>query len=180
MTSSALLIIDVQRRFFDSDPKAFEAEAVIARINALARRARSAGAPVIFVQHEQASEGLLPNSDGWRLASGLEVIAHDIRVGKTTPDAFLGTELEMILQSRGVDYLVICGYASEYCVDTTVRRAAALGYPVQLVADAHTTDDKAHASAKQIRTHHNATLPGMRSFGPRIEAVQSAALTFSE
>lgn len=176
--SSAVLIIDVQRLFFDSDPKAFEAEAVVERINRLTGRARGGGVPVIFIQHEQAGGGLPPDSEDWQLASGLRVEAGDEKVRKTTPDSFLRTELGELLESYAVDNLIICGYASEFCVDTTTRRAAALGYTVELVADAHTTDDKAHASAQQIRAHHNATLPSIRSFGPRIRAVESTALRF--
>jgi nicotinamidase-related amidase len=180
MSTSALLIIDVQSRFFDTTPKAFEAEAVIGRINRLAQRARAAGAPVIFIQHEQAGEGLVPDSDGWQLAAGLIVAVQDRKLSKTTPDSFLRTELEALLGSYGVDNLVACGYATEFCVDTTIRRAAALGYPVQLATDAHTTDDKAHAAAREIRAHHNATLSNIRSFGPRIRAVESAAIRFGE
>lgn len=175
---SALLVIDVQRQFFDSDPRPFEAGAVIERINGLARRARRAGAPVIFIQHEQPGEGLPAESPGWQLASGLEVEVLDQKVRKTTPDSFLRTDLATVLEASGVDNLVICGYASEFCVDTTVRRAAARGYTVQLVADAHTTDDKAHAAAAAIRAHHNATLPSIRSFGVTITAVASSALEF--
>jgi len=63
-------------------------------------------------------------------------------------------------------------------VDTTTRSAAAHGYAVTLAADAHTTHDKAHASAAQIRTHHNATLPDITSFGPRIRAVPADAIDF--
>lgn len=74
--------------------------------------------------------------------------------------------------------LIICGYASEFCVDTTVRRAAALGFTVVIAADAHTTHDKSHASGKQIREHHNATLPGITSFGPVISAVRSSEIQF--
>jgi nicotinamidase-related amidase len=74
--------------------------------------------------------------------------------------------------------IVICGYASEFCVDTTSRRAAALGYPVIIAADAHTTHDKAHASALQIRTHHNATLENISSFGPVIRAIDSQQIVF--
>lgn len=63
------------------------------------------------------------------------------------------------------------GYASEFCVDTTVRRAAALGYSVTLVSDAHTTHHQRHACAAAIRAHENATLAEITSFGPRIAAV---------
>ena len=88
------------------------------------------------------------------------------------------TNLEEILKSKGIDNLVICGYASEFCVDTTVRRAAALGFTVSLVSDAHTTHDKDHVSASKIREHHNCTLPNITSFGPRMSAISCDNLKF--
>jgi nicotinamidase-related amidase len=79
-----------------------------------------------------------------------------------------------------VQRVVICGYSSEFCVDTAVRRAAALGYEVMLAADAHTSHDKAHASGAFIRAHHNATLSDITSFGVRISAVDSARIAFGD
>lgn len=60
-------------------------------------------------------------------------------------------------------------------VDSMTRSAAQLGYTVQLVADAHTTHDKEHLSAQQIREHHNLTL----SMGPTITTVQATDINFS-
>jgi nicotinamidase-related amidase len=175
---SALLIIDVQRGLFDAEPRPFEADAVVARINALAARARTAGAPVIFIQHERDASPLAFDSEGWALERNLLVLTGDMAVRKTTPDSFLRTDLAETLQRLEIRHLVICGYATEFCVDTTTRRAAALGFEVSLAADAHTTHDKPHAKALQIRTHHNATLPGITSFGPRIEAKASTEVLF--
>lgn len=177
---TALLIIDVQAALFDISPRPDEAEVVIARINALSARARAAGAPVLFIQHESPQGRLAHQSDGWQLAQGLHRAAGDGQLRKTTPDSFLRTGLQDWLAAHGVRDLVLCGYASEYCVDSTTRRAAALGYPVQLVADAHTTHDKPHASAAQIRLHHNVTLPDLTSFGPPIVARPSAQIVFSQ
>lgn len=176
--TQALLIIDVQRALFNSPPQPFEAELVVQRINQVAQRARTAGAPVVIIQHERAKGPMSVNTEGWQLQPGLEVELDDLRVRKTTPDSFLRTNLKDLLDHKGVTELTICGYASEFCVDTTVRRAAALGYPVTLVADGHTTHDKAHASAAQIRAHENATLPDIGSFGPVIRAVPAADIRF--
>lgn len=176
----ALLVIDVQRELFDVPPRPFEADAVIARINGLSARARSAGVPVVFIQHEAPGSALAFESEGWKLAQGLDVQPGDRFVRKTTADAFLRTNLGELLQSLGVTRLVVCGYASEFCVDTTVRRAAALGYAVTLAADAHTTHDKAHAPAAVIRKHENATLPEITSFGPAIRAIASAEVVLGE
>jgi nicotinamidase-related amidase len=107
------------------------------------------------------------------------LIIGDLFLRKTTPDAFLRTPLEQILNEFGVKHVVVCGYASEFCVDTTVRRAAALGYGVTLAADAHTTCDKPHASGAAIRAHENGTLPNITSFGPVIRAIPSEKTTFA-
>ncbi len=176
--TAALLVIDVQRDLFDPEPRPFEADAVIQRINALADRARAAGAPVIYIQHEYAAGSLVHGTEGWQLAHGLQPGPGDAFVRKTTPDAFLRTDLQALLASLGATRVAVCGYASEFCVDTTVRRAAALGYPVVLAADAHTTHDKAHAPAAAIRAHENATLPEIGSFGPEIQAIPSAGIGF--
>lgn len=174
----ALLVIDVQRGLFDEAPRPYEADLVVDRINSLTARARSAGVPVVFVQHERKSGSLEYGSESWQLERRLVVKEGDVTLRKTTPDAFLRTELSDLLAEWGTEQLVICGYACEFCVDTTTRRAAALGFPVLLVADAHTTHDKEHASAAQIRAHHNATLPNIGSFGPAIEAKLAAEVVF--
>jgi nicotinamidase-related amidase len=175
---AALIVIDVQEGLFRLSPSPALSGDVFARINELTSRARAASAPVIFVQHETATGDLEYGSPGWALAKELDVHASDQRVRKTTPDSFLRTNLGSMLESGGVSNVVVCGYATEFCVDTTVRRAAALGYGVTLVADAHTTHDKTHATAARIVEHHNATLPQIGSFGPTIEAVATANIRF--
>jgi len=173
---TALLVIDVQRALFDPPP--FEADEVIVRINALAARARAAGVPVIFVQHEDAAE-LAVDSSGWELAPHLVAERGDLRCAKRTPDSFHGTELHALLAERDVRHVLVCGYASEFCVDTTVRSAAARGYAVTLAADAHTTHDKPHGTGQWIRTHHNETLTRVESFGVPIDAAPAAEIVFA-
>ncbi|MGH9846895.1 MAG: cysteine hydrolase family protein [Blastocatellia bacterium] len=172
---SAVIIIDVQRGYFDTEPRPADADAVIARINRLTSRARKASVPVVFVQHEAQYEF---GSLGWDLEQQLHVEPGDHKIRKTTPDSFLRTDLGELLSTLGVSRLIVCGYATEGCVDTTIRRAAALGYEVTIAGDAHTTDDKPHASAAQIRVHHNYILSDLTSFGPRISAVNASDIEF--
>ncbi len=174
----ALIVIDVQRGLFEPQPPPAEADAVVARINALSEKAREACMPVVFVQHERAGD-LEHQSAGWALHPALQVVEGDHRVRKATPDAFLRTGLDEVLSFCGVEGVVLCGYATEFCVDTTTRSAAAHGYHVVLASDAHTTHDKAHADAEQIRRHHNATLPAIRSFGVSIRALPAAEILFA-
>lgn len=176
---SALLVIDVQRGLCEGAQVSYESREVIARINRLAARARAAGAPVVFVQHETRTGLYVHGSDTWQLAQDLQTDAGDTFVRKTASDAFHHTDLTQILESHGVTDLVICGMHSEYCVDSTTRRAAALGYPVVLAADAHTTEDKPHLSGKDIRRHENETLSNVTSYGVAIRAIETDSVQFS-
>lgn len=174
--TSALLIIDMQQGLCEGEGRAFESDAVIARINRLAAQARSAQVPVVFIQHESTAGYLEHGTREWQLADGLQVEPGDLRVRKTTPDSFLNTELQALLDAHRVSELVVCGMHTEFCVDTTTRRALALGYPVTLVADAHTSAGNAVLTPRQVIDHHNATLTNISSFGPRVLAVASADL----
>ena len=105
---------------------------------------------------------------GWRRATPTLLLR------KTASDSFHLTGLQDLLRSHGVTSLVVCGMQSDFCVDTTTRRALALGYPVVLVADGHTTLDNRVLAAAQIVAHHNETLANLESFGPRVLPVPAA------
>lgn len=173
---SAVVVIDVQSILFDPEPQPFEAKQVLNRINHITESARAKSVPVIFVQHEQADSAIEYGSEGWALQSSLVTESGDHFVRKTSPDSFLNTELQSLLTELGVERLIVCGYATEFCVDSTVRRAAGLGYPVTLVSDAHTTHDKPHASGELIRAHHNFALSSISSFPGKTTAVKTTDL----
>ncbi|WP_236202145.1 cysteine hydrolase family protein [Pseudomonas pseudonitroreducens] len=174
--STALLIIDVQSDLCTGDSACFDIDNVLQRINNISRAAREASVPVLLVQHED--DDLQYGSAGWQLETRLLIDDSDLKVRKTTPDSFLRTGLAELLQSRGIDHLVICGLQSDYCVDTTTRRALAQGYSVTLVGDAHSTVDNAVLSAAQITAHHNALLGSISSFGKRARVVPAAEVHF--
>lgn len=174
---TALLVIDMQATLFDPEPP--EAEQVVARINGLAARARLAGAPVVWVQHETTGGELAADTPGWQLHAGIVTSAGDVFLRKTMSDAFLRTDLHELLAERDVRHVTVCGYSSEFCVDSSVRGAAARGYAVTLAADAHTSHDKPHATGLQIRVHENETLRNISSFHVVIDAVPAAEIAFT-
>ena len=176
--NQALVVIDVQQGLCEGEGQAWQFERVIDCINQVSSKARQAGVPVIFVQHEGRAGYLSHGSREWQLAKGLVNETKDMRIRKTTPDAFLRTDLQQRLDALGIQELVICGMHSEFCVDTTTRRALALGYPVILLEDAHTSAGNKALSAEQVIAHHNATLTNISSFGPKARAVSSRDLTF--
>lgn len=177
--SSAVLVIDVQQELCEGPGAPWEIGRVIANINEVVARARDAKAPVVFIQHEGKDGYLTHGTPGWQLDRRLVVQPGDLRLRKTATDSFHGTELAALLEQLGVTELVLCGIHTEFCVDTTTRRALALGYPVVLVADAHSSVGHADLAPELVVRHHNHTLSNITSFGPRVRPVPTAELRFS-
>ena len=173
---TAVLVIDVQQGLCVGEGKAHDCEGLFANINRVTAQARSACVPVMFIQHESAAGYLEHGTPAWQLADGLHVSPGDIKIRKTTPDAFLRTDLARALNERQINHLVVCGMHTEFCVDTTTRQALARGYPVTLVSDAHTSAGNNALTPQQVIAHHNATLTNISSFGPRVTATACRAL----
>lgn len=142
----ALLVIDLQNSLLDEGP--WRADTLLANTHRLIDAARAAAAPVIFMRDTRVAP------DG-ALHSGLNRAPDDAVIDKDFCDAFLDTPLHARLQAAGVTDLVVCGLQSDYCIDTSCRRAAALGYRVLLAADAHSTFDHDDLPAARIIAHHN-------------------------
>jgi nicotinamidase-related amidase len=176
--TTALLVIDVQTALCTGPLAAWEIERVIDRINVVSARARAAGAPVFLIQHE--GDGFVVGSYPWTLCERLKTDEGDISVRKTATDSFHRTELQALLEDRGVTDLVVCGLQSDFCVDTTVRRALALGYPIQLVEDGHSTVGNGLLDAEQIVAHHTLTLANIASFGVRVKPLPAEAVRFDD
>lgn len=151
--NTALLIVDVQVGVV---AKAHERDAVVAKIAALADRAREAGAPVIWVQH--TNETLVKGGDAWRIVPELIPAPGEPIVEKAYGDAFEDTDLETLLADRQIGRLVVAGAQTDACIRSTLHGALVRGYDVTLAADAHTTDDlSAHGAPPpgQVIAHTN-------------------------
>jgi nicotinamidase-related amidase len=180
--SKALLIIDVQTDILNvpgaKRPAVKERfDQVRGRIAGLLRDARDQKLPVIFVQHDgEPGHRLETGTPGWEICSDLGRTAADIVVHKTACDSFYETDLQSVLSRRGIRQLVVAGLMTQYCVDTTCRRAVSLGYDVTLVADAHTTADTEKLTVEQIVEHYNALLDGFDAGKAVIQVRRASAV----
>jgi nicotinamidase-related amidase len=151
--NTALLVVDVQNAVVAG---AVRRDAVVANIGALVDKARAAGAPVVWVQHN--SEELQPGSDAWRIAPELAPDAGEPLIQKAYGDAFEATVLEDTLAGLRVGRLVVAGAQTDACIRSTLHGALARGYDATLVSDAHTTEDQSAWGApppEQVITHTN-------------------------
>src|SRR5690242_4283853 len=125
-----LVVIDMQEGMLNGSPK-HDLEAVVERINRLAGRVRRRGGQVIFVQHNGSpGDDFEPHTPGWALLSSLKREPEDRIVHKTLNDAFFGSTLRSELAQLGVTRLLVAGWATDFCVDSTVRSAVAQGFNV--------------------------------------------------
>ena len=158
---TALIIIDVQVGMFMEEFPVYRGKELLEKIQGLIGRARAAGVPVIYVQHDgQGEDPLRPDLPGWPIHPAIAPLDGELVVRKLHPDAFQDTPLQSELERRGIRSLVAAGIQTEFCVDTTCRRAYSLGYKVTLAQDAHSTWDNKYLKAQQIIDHHNLTLGG--------------------
>jgi nicotinamidase-related amidase len=120
----ALLVIDVQKAFFDIDPATTQSlNSAIEYINAAIAMFREKGLPVISVQHMEKEDGLVPGTAGFDLPDTLKILPSDLHIVKTYGNSFNKTPLEEELRKLGVDTVIITGFCAEYCVLSTCRGA---------------------------------------------------------
>jgi nicotinamidase-related amidase len=161
MADTALLIIDMQAGNFSESNPIHTGNQLLAKVKNLITKGRSAQIPIIYVQNNGGSGD--PDeygTPGWKIHDSITPDEGDVVIQKQTPDAFYRTHLHLELESRGIRKLIIAGLQTEYCIDTTCRRAFSLGYQVILVKDAHSTWDSPLLTAQQIINHHNTVLSG--------------------
>lgn len=157
----ALVIVDMQVGLLKGAPK-HDLGGVIQRVNQLAAMVRKGAGKVIFIQHHgEAGEDFAPGAEGWRLLPELDRRDDDLIVAKTLNDSFASTELKALLDERAPRRVLIAAWATDFCVDATVRSAVAHGYHVVPVADGHTVGDRPHLTAPDVIRHHNWVWSGL-------------------
>jgi nicotinamidase-related amidase len=151
--NTALLVVDVQNGVVAG---AVRRDEVVGAIAAVVERARTAGAPVVWVQH--VSEELARGTEAWRLVPELAPDPAEPLIEKRYGDSFEDTPLEAVLAERGVGRLIVTGAQSDACIRSTLHGALVRGYDVTLVSDAHTTEDLSAYGApppEQVIAHTN-------------------------
>jgi nicotinamidase-related amidase len=151
----ALIVVDMQVGLLNGDPK-HDLHGVIERINRLAAKVREQSGTVIFVQHcGGPGDDFEPDTPGWALLPELRRDPGDMVVRKTLNDPFAGTDLAARLKELAPHRVLITGWATDLCVDSTVRSAVSNHHHVVVVTDGHTLNDRPHLDAAGVIRHHH-------------------------
>lgn len=159
---TALLAIDAQNWVMDPESPVYMpgAETLAPRINTVAQALRRAGGRVIWVQMEATAESVAgwpvfydslvrgardafmaamrPGSHWHALYPALDVHREDLLCRKTRYSCLLqcSSDLDVRLRYLGLDTLLIAGFATNVCCDSTARDAMMMGYKVIVLSDA--------------------------------------------
>lgn len=139
-------VADYQTRF----------DAALANCAKVLAATRKSGIPPIHVRiqalsHTGRDTGPIHKAFGWTVEPSNkatdflpEAAPNDdeMIINKTASGAFAGTGLDSTLRNMGIQYLLLCGFVTDECVETTARTAIDLGFLVQIVSDATTTYTK--------------------------------------
>ena len=165
---AALVIVDVQVGVM---AESWEASKVIRNVARATERAREAGIPVIWVQHQ--AEDLPRDSSAWQLVPELVPALEEQRIYKRFPSSFEATDLEDCLARIGATHIVLAGAQTNWCIRATAYAALDRGYDLTLLKDAHTTSsidlgNGSKVEASGIVTDLNVTMkwisyPGRKS-----------------
>lgn len=119
----AFLIIDVQEAFLGHRKGTQEYINTLEYINETAALFRKAGKTVVIVRDIKEGSG-----EAFKNVEALKVEDSDIEILKVSGNSFWKTDLEEILKTKGVDFVVLCGNAAEYCVLATYYGAKERGF----------------------------------------------------
>jgi nicotinamidase/pyrazinamidase len=182
---TALIVVDVQNDFADPAGSLYvrEGEAVVPLANEEVATAGEAGGPVVYTQdwhpestpHFEKDGGLWPvhcvrDSWGAMFHPELRVGGDVVRKGTKGEDGYSAfsvrdplsgdsapTVLHRMLTELGVQRIVVCGLATDFCVVETVTDARELGYPVAVLRDGiRAVDRKAGAGDRALQRMRDA------------------------
>jgi nicotinamidase-related amidase len=158
---STLIMIDCQNTYRQGVMQLDGVEDALAEAAQLLARARAAGIPVFHIMHD-AGEGSPydVHAEIGQISGEVAPVAGEPVIVKNFPSAFVGTDLEAQLRGTSSSELLLAGFMTHMCVNSTARGAFNLGFHPTVVASATATRE----------------LPGAGGVAVPAQAVQAASL----
>ncbi len=139
-------------------------QAMVPNLINFIKRARQAGLPIIFSRsiHSSESSHYLSDSyveqgtrrskqryieypvckkDSWgaEFFKGIDSLPGDVVITKHRFSAFMDTDLELVLRSKGIRTVIVTGMATNVCVETTAREGFCRDYYMVVLRDCTST-----------------------------------------
>ncbi|TQK28302.1 cysteine hydrolase family protein [Arthrobacter sp. SLBN-53] len=140
LKDSALVLVDCQNTYTYGVMELDGVQAALEQTAVLLDRARSAGIPVIHIQHNGGVGS--PYDITAEVGAIVDAVAPrdgEPVVVKQYPNSFVQTDLDERLKAVGATDLVVAGFMTHMCINSTARGAFNLGYAPTVVAAATAT-----------------------------------------
>lgn len=169
MSKRALVVIDLQNEYLPTGNLPLSGiEAAVDNAVKVLADSRAKGVPVIHVRHEFVNgevPAFVPGTPNVEIQPAVAPQDGEPVIVKNYPNSFRETNLEHLLDERGVEEVVIVGAMSHMCVDAAVRAAADLGYAVTVLHDACATLDLEFEGVQVPATQVHAAMMAALKFG---------------
>ena len=154
MKNTVLLVVDVQNTLIESHP--FNERKVIENIKKLIVTARKNNIEVIYVRHDDGlGTPFEKNTPSWEIYDEIKPADDETIFDKKFNSAFHKTGLEIYLDNRNIENIILVGLQTEYCIDATCKSAFDLGYKVIIPEETNTTFNNEFLSAENIYRFFN-------------------------
>lgn len=151
LSDSALILIDCQNTYRRGVMQLTGVEKALVEAQALLERARAANIPVFHIQHD-GGEGSPYDltTDIGQISNELAPKDGEYVITKNFPNAFVQTELDERLKSLNIENIVLAGFMTHMCVNSTAHGGFNLGYKPTVVASATATRALQAADGKVV------------------------------
>ena len=157
MSNKALIVVDMLKDFIDKDGALYcgdKARDIIPFIQERIEEMRNTGGTVIFLQDNHSEDDLefemypkhcVKGTKGAEIINEIKVKENDIIIPKTRYSGFYNTELEALLEKKGIDEVEVLGVCTSICVMDTVGDLRNRDYSVTVRKDGVADfDEEAH------------------------------------
>ena len=165
LKDSALIMVDCQNTYRRGIMQLSNVEPAIKEAQKLLQMARDLKIPIIHIQHD-AGVGT-----PYDVTAEIGAISDEVApkngeavVTKNYPNAFIATPLEAQLKALGIENIVLAGFMTHMCINSTARGAFNLGFKPTVVASACATRSLTGANGKVVdaQTMHDGALAAIR------------------
>lgn len=165
----ALIVVDIQNDYFPGGRWTLShVEAAAGKAAQVIAAFRERGDLVVHIRHEFLSDDapfFRPGSEGAHLHPSVINRPDEPVVLKHYINSFRETELKAVLDSNGIDEVVVVGNMSHMCVDGITRAAVDFGYTTTVLHDACATLDLEFNGVKVPAAHVHAAFMAALRFG---------------
>lgn len=145
MSNKAIIVVDLQNEYLAAGKLPLVGiDAATTNAAKVIEAARAKGDLVVHIRHEAPMADapfFVPGTSGVDIIAAVQPAAQEPVIVKNYPNSFRDTALKQMLESKGVQDVVIIGAMSHMCIEATSRAAADFGYATTIVHDACATRD---------------------------------------